>query len=94
MSIIDATLLDRAKYMAESIATNHIYGVENIINTKNAILQDGILHNVNLQPQATTYWVTYSMKYRPLWLSEWILLRGWRNDKGLWTADGIFIDWQ
>lgn len=39
------------------------------------------------------YSVSYCIRYRPVWAIEWILLR-WRwNDKGVWTDNGIFNDW-
>jgi len=39
------------------------------------------------------YGVCYCVRYRPVWLLEWILAR-WRwNDKGIWTADWTFNDW-
>lgn len=39
------------------------------------------------------YGVCYCVKYRPIWLAEWILARWWWNDKGIWTEDWIFNDW-
>ena len=39
------------------------------------------------------YGVCYCVRYRPVWVLEWILARGWWNDKGIWTADWIFNDW-
>lgn len=37
--------------------------------------------------------ICYCIRYRPVWAIEWILLR-WRwNDKGVWTDNGIFNDW-
>ena len=39
------------------------------------------------------YEIEYCIRYRPVWAIEWILLR-WRwNDKGVWTDNGIFNDW-
>lgn len=35
----------------------------------------------------------YCVRYRPLELSEWILDRGWWNDKWEWSEDWIFNDW-
>lgn len=37
--------------------------------------------------------IEYCVRYRPVWMPEWILAR-WRwNDKWEWTPDGIFNDW-
>lgn len=48
-------------------------------------------HNVELKPWKT-YWVKYCIRYRPLWMLEWILERGWWNDKWIWTDDWVFKD--
>lgn len=40
-----------------------------------------------------SYWVAYCVRYRPIWFTEWILARGWWNDRGIWTEDWIFNDW-
>lgn len=37
-----------------------------------------------------THGVCYCIRYKPVGALEWILLRGWWNDKGIWTEDGIF----
>ena len=52
------------------------------------------IYNITEEPEKTVYWVSYCIKYRPLWMSEWILQR-WRwNDKWIWTEDWIFNDWK
>ena len=38
------------------------------------------------------YGVSYCVRYRPVWLLEWILARGWWNDTGIRTPDGKFKD--
>lgn len=38
--------------------------------------------------------VKFCVRYRPVWLLEWILARGWWNDKWVWTEDWIFNDWK
>jgi len=40
-----------------------------------------------------SYGVCYCISYRPIGMLEWILQRWWWNDRGIWTADGIFNDW-
>ena len=40
------------------------------------------------------YGVCYCIRYRPVGILEWILARGWWNDKGIWTEDWIFNDWE
>lgn len=39
------------------------------------------------------YRIEYCIRYKPVWATEWILLRWWWNDKWVWTADWIFNDW-
>lgn len=39
------------------------------------------------------YNVKFCIRYRPVWKLEWILERGWWNDKGIWTENWIFNDW-
>lgn len=39
------------------------------------------------------YGVCYCVRYRPIGVLEWILARGWWNDKWIWTEDWIFNDW-
>lgn len=38
------------------------------------------------------YGVAYCIRYRPLGLLEWILARGWWNDRGIRTPYGKFKD--
>lgn len=40
------------------------------------------------------YWVKFCVRYRPVGMLEWILARGWWNDKWIWTEDWIFNDWK
>lgn len=39
------------------------------------------------------YEICYCIRYKPVWATEWILLRWWWNDKWVWTEDWIFNDW-
>lgn len=47
----------------------------------------------NVESSSKKYGVCYCVKYRPIWLAEWILARWWWNDKWIWTEDWIFNDW-
>lgn len=38
--------------------------------------------------------VKFCIKYRPVSTYEWILARGWWNDKWYWTENWIFNDWK
>ena len=49
---------------------------------------------VNNNAQEKEYCVKFCIKYRPVWLLEWILARGWWNDKWIRTEDWIFNDWK
>lgn len=48
-------------------------------------------YSILKEPTATKN-VAYSIKYRPAGSAEWILLRGWWYDNGIWTAEGIFTN--
>ena len=40
------------------------------------------------------YEVCYCVKYKPVWSSERILARWWRNDRGERTEHWTFNDWK
>ena len=46
-----------------------------------------------IKTSTNKYNVSYCVSYKPVWTLERILLRGWWNDKGIWTEDWIFNDW-
>lgn len=92
--LIDAELLSRKIFSASTIESSKKYNLSESNKIYNAIDQKKGYYNIIEQPSLKSYWVAYSIKYRPLGLSEWILQRGRRNDKGLRTADGVFNDWK
>lgn len=48
----------------------------------------------NYKMRKKEYWVKFCVKYRPVGMLEWILARGWWNDKWIRTPDWIFNDWK
>lgn len=48
----------------------------------------------NCKMKKKEYWVKFCVKYRPVGMLEWILARGWWNDKWIRTPDWIFNDWK
>lgn len=91
--LIDVELLWYKVYWVESIEDQKKYNIIESNKEYNIIPQEWRLYNILELPVDKTYWVSYCIKYRPLWLSERILERWWWNDKWIWTADWIFNDW-
>ena len=46
------------------------------------------------KPVKKSICVKFCVKYRPVSTLEWILARGWWNDKWFRTEDWIFNDWK
>ncbi len=92
---IDAELLFwKKKYWVEIIENISSYHIEKFFKEHWVIEQVNSSYNVLEQVNWKSFWVAYCIKYRPLWMTERILQRWRRNDKGIWTADWIFNDWK
>ena len=53
-----------------------------------------IFHDKKFKIYKKDYWVKFCIRYRPVNTLEWILARGWWNDKWFRTEDWIFNDWK
>lgn len=45
------------------------------------------------ETKGNKFQIEYCVRYRPVWMPEWILERWWWNDRWEWTPNGIFNDW-
>lgn len=91
---LDAELQPYKIFDSETILNEKFYNY--IDETKLYDIEDeteNTYYTITEQKPSKSYWVSYCVSYRPLWLSERILQRWWRNDSWERTEDWIFNDW-
>ena len=77
------------EHVYNAIVTTKKHGV-NLVNKYFRV--EAIQKEYNLNCKRKEYGVSFCVSYRPVGFNERILARGRRNDKGIWTPDGIFND--
>lgn len=90
---INAELLPYKEYNTDFINNQKIYDYIEEILEYDTIEQENTSYYTITEQWWIKYWVEYCIKYRPLWLSERILQRGWWNDEWIWKDDWVFNDW-
>lgn len=91
---INSELLPYIEYDTNYINNEKIYNCfEDIVEYNSIEEEKDNYYTIIEELPKVKYWISYCIRYRPLWLSEWILQRGWRNDRWEWTEDWIFNDW-
>ena len=86
---LEAEIVKKKSYMIESLFKK--YFIDDSQIRYNVKQQENSLYTVSENQKQ--YGVCYCVRYRPIWMLERILARGWWNDKWIWTADWIFNDW-
>ena len=90
---INAELLPYKTYNTDFINNQKIYDYIEEILEYDTIEQENTSYYTITEEWWIKYGVEYCIKYRPLWLSERILQRGWWNDEWIWKDDWVFNDW-